>query len=162
VQSALTGHLVFTTVHANNVFDVIGRFTHMGVDPYSLVSALNGVLAQRLVRMSCTHCIEPSVPSAELLKSSGIERDTLHEYKFMTGRGCGVCRGTGYKGRKAVAEMLHMNDEIRELIVAKEPIRRIKEAARRNGTRYLRESALALVKQGETTLQEINRVTFVA
>jgi general secretion pathway protein E len=162
VQSALTGHLVFTTVHANNVFDVIGRFTHMGVDPYSLVSALNGVLAQRLVRMSCVHCIEPSVPSAELLKSSGIERDTLHEYKFMAGRGCGVCRGTGYKGRKAVAEMLHMNDEIRELIVAREPIRKIKEAARRNGTRYLRESALALVKLGETTLQEINRVTFVA
>jgi general secretion pathway protein E len=162
VQSALTGHLVFTTVHANNVFDVIGRFTHMGVDPYSLVSALNGVLAQRLVRMSCIHCAEPSVPSAELLKSSGIEHDTLHEYKFMAGRGCGICRGTGYKGRKAIAEMLHMNDEIRELIVAKEPIRRIKEAARRNGTRYLRESALALVKKGETTLQEINRVTFVA
>ncbi len=162
VQSALTGHLVFTTVHANNVFDVIGRFTHMGVDPYSLVSALNGVLAQRLVRMSCIHCAEPSVPSAELLKSSGIEHDTLHEYKFMAGRGCGLCRGTGFKGRKAIAEMLHMNDEIRELIVAKEPIRRIKEAARRNGTRYLRESALVLVKKGETTLQEINRVTFVA
>jgi general secretion pathway protein E len=162
VQSALTGHLVFTTVHANNVFDVIGRFTHMGVDPYSLVSALNGVLAQRLVRLSCVHCAEPSIPSAELLKSSGISPDTLHEYKFIAGRGCGLCRGTGYKGRKAIAEMLHLNDEIRELIVAKEPIRKIKEAARRNGTRYLRESALALVKQGETTLQEINRVTFVA
>ena len=162
VQSALTGHLVFTTVHANNVFDVIGRFTHMGVDPYSLVSALNGVLAQRLVRLSCVHCAEPTEPSAELLKSSGIDPDTLHEYKFIAGRGCGLCRGTGYKGRKAIAEMLHLNDEIRELIVAKEPIRKIKEAARRNGTRYLRESALALVKQGETTLQEINRVTFVA
>ena len=161
VQSALTGHLVFTTVHANNVFDVIGRFTHMGVDPYSLVSALNGVLAQRLVRLSCTHCAEPTIPGDELLKSSGIDPDTLHEYKFIAGRGCGLCRGTGYKGRKAIAEMLHLNDEIRELIVAKEPIRKIKEAARRNGTRYLRESALALVKQGETTLQEINRVTFV-
>jgi len=162
VQSALTGHLVFTTVHANNVFDVIGRFTHMGVDPYSLVSALNGVLAQRLVRLSCPHCAEPAEPDAELLKTSGIEPETVHEYKFMAGRGCGFCRGTGYKGRKAIAEMLHLNDEIRELIVAKEPIRRIKEAARRNGTRYLRESALDLVKQGETTLQEINRVTFVA
>ena len=162
VQSALTGHLVFTTVHANNVFDVIGRFTHMGVDPYSLVSALNGVLAQRLVRLSCVHCSEPSEPSAELLQSSGIDPDAVHEYKFIAGRGCGLCRGTGYKGRKAIAEMLHLNDEIRELIVAKEPIRKIKEAARRNGTRYLRESALALVKQGETTLQEINRVTFVA
>jgi len=162
VQSALTGHLVFTTVHANNVFDVIGRFMHMGVDPYSLVSALNGVLAQRLVRLSCPHCSEPVEPSAELLKSSGIDADTVHEYKFMAGRGCGLCRGTGYKGRKAIAEMLHLNDEIRELIVAREPIRKIKEAARRNGTRYLRESALTLVRQGETTLQEINRVTFVA
>ena len=162
VQSALTGHLVFTTVHANNVFDVIGRFMHMGVDPYSLVSALNGVLAQRLVRLSCPHCAEPVVPTAELLKTSGIDTESLHEYKFMASRGCGLCRGTGYKGRKAIAEMLHLNDEIRELIVAKEPIRRIKEAARRNGTRYLRESALNLVKSGETTLQEINRVTFVA
>jgi general secretion pathway protein E len=162
VQSALTGHLVFTTVHANNVFDVIGRFMHMGVDPYSLVSALNGVLAQRLVRLSCSHCAEPSEPSAELLESSGIEPGTVHEYRFMAGRGCGQCRGTGFKGRKAIAEMLHLNDEIRELIVAREPIRRIKEAARRNGTRYLRESALLLVKSGETTLQEINRVTFVA
>jgi general secretion pathway protein E len=162
VQSALTGHLVFTTVHANNVFDVIGRFVHMGVDPYSLVSALNGVLAQRLVRLTCPQCAELIEPSHDLLKSSGIEAETVHEYKFMAGRGCGHCRGTGYKGRKAIAEMLHLNDEIRELIVAKEPIRRIKEAARRNGTRYLRESALALVKQGETTLQEINRVTFVA
>ena len=162
VQSALTGHLVFTTVHANNVFDVIGRFMHMGVDPYSLVSALNGVLAQRLVRLSCPHCAEPVVPTAELLKTSGIDTESLHEYKFMASRGCGLCRGTGYKGRKAIAEMLHLNDEIRELIVAKEPIRRFKEAARRNGTRYLRESALNLVKSGETTLQEINRVTFVA
>ncbi len=162
VQSALTGHLVFTTVHANNVFDVIGRFMHMGVDPYSFVSALNGVLAQRLVRLACPHCAEPVVPDAELLANSGIDAATVHEYRFMAGRGCGQCRGTGYKGRKAIAEMLHLNDEIRELIVAKEPIRRIKEAARRNGTRYLRESALDLVKQGETTLQEINRVTFVA
>lgn len=162
VQSALTGHLVFTTVHANNVFDVIGRFTHMGVDPYSLVSALNGVLAQRLVRISCPHCAEPDEPSAALLKKSAIDPETLHEYTFMASRGCGLCRGTGYKGRKAIAEMLNLNDEIRELIVAKEPIRKIKDAARRNGTRYLRESALTLVKNGETTLQEINRVTFVA
>ncbi|MBU1424263.1 MAG: GspE/PulE family protein [Gammaproteobacteria bacterium] len=162
VQSALTGHLVFTTVHANNVFDVIGRFMHMGVDPYSFVSALNGVLAQRLVRLSCPHCAVPAEPDAGLLAVSGIDPATLHEYRFMAGRGCGQCRGTGYKGRKAIAEMLHLNDELRELIVAKEPIRRIKEAARRNGTRYLRESALNLVKSGETTLQEINRVTFVA
>ncbi len=162
IQSALTGHLVFTTVHANNVFDVIGRFMHMGVDPYSFVSALNGILAQRLVRMTCPHCAEPQQPSADLLEASGILPEQAKEYRFVAGRGCGQCRGTGYKGRKAIAEMLNLNDEIRELIVAREPIRRIKEAARRHGTRYLREAALDLVMQGETTLQEINRVTFVA
>ena len=162
IQSALTGHLVFTTVHANNVFDVIGRFMHMGVDPYSFVSALNGVLAQRLVRLTCTHCAEPLHPPLELLEASGISPEQAGSYRFVTGRGCGQCRGTGYKGRKAIAEMLHLNDEIRELIVAREPIRRIKEAARRQGTRYLREAALELVRLGETTLQEINRVTFVA
>ncbi len=162
IQSALTGHLVFTTVHANNVFDVIGRFMHMGVDPYSFVSALNGILAQRLVRLTCPHCAEPQQPSADLLKSSGILPELAKEYRFIAGRGCGQCRGTGYKGRKAIAEMLNLNDEIRELIVAREPIRRIKEAARLHGTRYLREAALDLVRRGETTLQEINRVTFVA
>ena len=162
IQSALTGHLVFTTVHANNVFDVIGRFMHMGVDPYSFVAALNGILAQRLVRLTCTHCAELQQPSAEMLKSSCITPEQEKEFRFVAGRGCGQCRGTGFKGRKAIAEMLHLNDEIRELIVAKEPIRRIKEAARRNGTRYLREAALNLVRSGETTLKEINRVTFVA
>jgi general secretion pathway protein E len=162
IQSALTGHLVFTTVHANNVFDVIGRFMHMGVDPYSFVSALNGILAQRLVRLTCAHCAEPLQPPAELLEASGILPERVKDYRFVAGRGCGQCRGTGYKGRKAIAEMLHLNDEIRELIVAREPIRRIKEAARRHGTRYLREAALDLVRLGETTLQEINRVTFVA
>ncbi len=161
VQSALTGHLVFTTVHANNVFDVIGRFMHMGVDPYSFVSALNGILAQRLVRLTCTHCAEPQQPPAALLATSGIPPEQAKEFRFVAGRGCGHCRGTGFKGRKAIAEMLHLNDEIRELIVAKEPIRRIKEAARNHGTRYLREAALDLVKRGETTLKEINRVTFV-
>jgi general secretion pathway protein E len=162
IQSALTGHLVFTTVHANNVFDVIGRFMHMGVDPYSFVSALNGILAQRLVRVVCPSCAEPVKPPAELLAMSGIRPETAHEYRFMQGRGCGHCRGTGYKGRKAVAELLHLNDEIRELIIAREPIRRIKDAACRHGTRFLRDAALDLVKQGQTTLQEINRVTFVA
>lgn len=162
IQSALTGHLVFTTVHANNVFDVIGRFMHMGVDPYSFVSALNGILAQRLVRLTCTHCAKPQQPPVELLEASGILPEQAREYRFVAGRGCGQCRGTGYKGRKAIAEMLHLNDEIRELIVAREPIRRIKEAARRHGTRYLREAALDLVRLGETTLQEVNRVTFVA
>lgn len=162
VQSALTGHLVLTTVHANNVFDVIGRFMHMGVDPYSFVSALNGILAQRLVRLSCTHCLEDDHPDAQLLEDSGIGPEEAAQFVFKRGSGCGQCRGSGFRGRHAVAELLSLNDEIRELIVAKEPIRRIKDAARRNGTRYLRETALDLVRRGETTLQEINRVTFVA
>jgi len=162
VQAALTGHLVFTTVHANNVFDVIGRFMHMGVDPYSFVSALNGVLAQRLVRVNCPHCSAPYTPDEQLLADSGLTRANTAHYHFRLGQGCGQCRGSGFKGRKAISEMLNLNDEIREMIVAREPIRQIKEAARRNGTRFLREAALELVANGETTLQEINRVTFVA
>ena len=135
VQSALTGHLVYTTVHANNAIDVLGRFQHMGVDAYNLVSALNGVLAQRLVRIYCTSC---------------------------RGKGCANCRGTGFKGRKAIGELLVLNDELRELIVARTPARKLKEAARAAGTVALREAALQLVNAGETTLEEINRVTFVA
>lgn len=162
VQSALTGHLVFTTVHANNVFDVLGRFLHMGVDPYSFVSALNGILAQRLLRVVCPHCAAPYQPDAQLLRDSGLGPEEVAGFRFVQGGGCGYCRGTGYKGRKAIAEILQMNDEIREMIVAREPVRRIKEAARRQGTRFLREAALDLVRNGETTLQEINRVTFVA
>ena len=162
VQAALTGHLVFTTVHANNVFDVIGRFLHMGVDPYNFVAAMNGILAQRLVRMNCPHCAEPVQPDEELLALSGLADADLTAYRFKAGKGCGQCRGSGYKGRRAIGELLNLNDEIREMIVAREPIRHLKEAARRNGTRFLRDAALDLVATGETTLQEINRVTFVA
>ena len=162
VQSALTGHLVFTTVHANNVFDVLGRFLHMGVDPYSFVAALNGILAQRLVRVNCTACSVEVRPSPELLKDSGLTEADCGDFRFHAGRGCGKCRGTGFKGRKALAEVLILNDELRELIVARRSIREIKEAARRCRTRFLRESALDLVRRGETTLQEINRVTFVS
>jgi general secretion pathway protein E len=162
VQSALTGHLVFTTVHANNVFDVIGRFMHMGVDPYSFVSALNGIVAQRLLRVICTHCSAGCEPERQLLLDSGIDPAEAGSFVFKHGLGCGACRGSGFKGRKAIAEILHLNDEIRELIVAREPIRKIKDAARRNGTRYLRDAAVDLVRAGETSLQEINRVTFVA
>nr|WP_223248342.1 GspE/PulE family protein [Sulfurirhabdus autotrophica] len=162
VQAALTGHLVFTTVHANSSLDVIGRFLHMQVDPYSFVTALNGILAQRLVRVNCPHCAAPDTPDAQLLADSGLTPEETAGYTFRSGLGCGQCRGSGYKGRKAIAELLNLNDEIRELIVAREPIRRIKEAARKNGTRFLRESALDLVAKGETTLQEVNRVTFVA
>jgi general secretion pathway protein E len=160
VQSALTGHLVFTTVHANNVFDVIGRAMHMNVDLYGFVSALNAIVAQRLVRLVCTHCAEPDSPSAELLQESGIADP--QGYKFLKGTGCRECRGAGYRGRRAIAELLILTDEIRELIVSRAPVRHLKDAAARNGTRFLRDAALDAVRRGDTTLQEINRVTFVA
>ncbi|MEZ0231600.1 MAG: GspE/PulE family protein [Methylophilaceae bacterium] len=159
VQSALTGHLVLTTVHANNVFDVIGRFTNMNVDPYSFVSAINGILAQRLVRIICPHCAVDDEPDSGLLQKSGVTPEMLPSFRFRSGQGCGQCHGTGYKGRKAIAEILVFNDMIRELIVTREPVRRVKEAARANGTRTMREAALDMVRRGETTLQEINRVT---
>lgn len=162
VQSALTGHLVFTSVHANNVFDVMNRFLHMEVDPYSFVSALNGVLAQRLVRITCRHCAEPYTPVDAELNDSGLDRNAVQHYRFVRGNGCGQCRGTGYAGRKAIAEILLLNDELRELITSRASVRLIKEAAKQNGTRLLREAALDLVAQGVTTLEEINRVTFVA
>jgi general secretion pathway protein E len=162
VQSALTGHLVLTTVHANNVFDVFGRFTHMGIDPYAFVSALNGIWAQRLIRMNCPHCATPYEPDAAELAAVHLEREAVGDYLFMRGKGCGDCRGTGYKGRRSIAEILTLNDEIRELIVDKQPIRRIKAAAAANGTRSLRLAALDLVKRGATTLEEIRRVTLHA
>jgi general secretion pathway protein E len=162
VQSALTGHLVYTTVHANNVFDVLGRFTHMGVDTYNFVSALNGVLAQRLVRLVCRECAAEERPEAAVLEESRIDPVAAAEYRFMRGRGCACCRGTGYRGRKAIGELLVMNDDLRERITAREPVRSLRQAARKAGTVPLRESALALVKQGITTLEEVNRVTFVA
>jgi general secretion pathway protein E len=162
VQAALTGHLVFTTVHANNVFDVIGRFLHMEVDPYNLVSALNGVVAQRLIRTLCPACAQPTRPTGEELTDADIGTVANADWKFRRAVGCGTCRGTGYRGRKAIAELLVLNDEIRELIISRAPIRQLKEAARRNGTRSLRESALDLVRDGITSLEEANRVTFVA
>ncbi len=161
VQSALTGHLVLTTVHANNVFDVLGRFVHMGIDPYSFVSALNGIWAQRLLRVNCPHCSVPHSPSAQECESAGLPAgDTSGQWKV--GRGCGDCRGTGYKGRRAIAEILLLNDELRELIIEKAPIRKIKETAHRQGTRSLRDAAMALARRGETTLAEVNRVTLNA
>jgi general secretion pathway protein E len=162
VQSALTGHLVLTTVHANNVFDVFGRFTHMGIDPYAFVSALNGIWAQRLIRMNCPRCAVPYAPDDAELASAHLTREDVHDYQFMHGLGCGDCRGTGYKGRRSIAEILTLNDEIRELIVDKQPIRRIKAAAAANGTRSLRLAALDLVKRGATTIEEIRRVTLHA
>jgi len=160
VQSALTGHMVFTSVHANNTFDVIGRFMHMGVDPYNFVSSLTGVVAQRLLRQNCPHCNAPVEIDAVLLAESGI--DDPHNFKFHAGRGCPACRNTGYKGRRAIAEVLRLTDEIREMIVSRASIRALKEQAKIQGTRFLRDVALDLVREGHTTLQEVNRVTFVA
>ncbi len=162
VQSALTGHLVFTTVHANNVFDVIGRFMHMNVDLYGFVSALNAILAQRLVRLICAHCAQDYQPAPGLLGESGIALADAGSYRFRIGRGCRECRGSGYKGRKAIAELMILNDELRELITTRASVRQLKEAAHRSGTRLLRAAALDAVKRGNTTLEEINRVTFVA
>ena len=162
VQSALTGHLVLTTVHANNVFDVFGRFAHMGIDPYAFVSALNGIWAQRLVRINCPHCAVAATPSDEELTEVGLVRDDVKDYTFMEGKGCGDCRGTGFKGRRSIAEILILNDEIREMIVEKRPIRHIKAAAHANGTRSLRSAALGMVRSGITTLAEVKRVTLHA
>jgi general secretion pathway protein E len=162
IQAALTGHLVLSTVHANNVFDVIGRFTHMDVDPYSFVSALTAVLAQRLVRINCAHCSEAVSVSSASLREALIDPARTEGRVLKAGRGCGKCRGTGFKGRRAVGELLVLDDALRELIVARAPVRQIKEAAQRNGTRFLRDAALELFLDGLTTLDEVNRVTLVS
>jgi general secretion pathway protein E len=158
VQAALTGHLVFSTVHANTAFDVIGRFMHMGLDLYNVVSALNGVLAQRLVRMTCTHCRTPFIPPRELLQRLSLETG----HTFARGIGCGHCRGTGYRGRRAIAELLLLDDELRDLIAERAPMGRIKDAARSRGLRTLRDAALAAVCRGDTTFEELDRVTLAA
>jgi type IV pilus assembly protein PilB len=161
VQSALTGHLVFTTVHANNVFDVIGRFLHMGVEPYNFVSALNCIMAQRLVRLLCRSCRRPAETSENLLRESGLDPDLYQDQVFHDAPGCDECGGTGFRGRTAVAELLDMSDRIRQMILERRPTAEIKQAAREEGMTFLRESALEKVFTGATTLKEINKVTFV-
>jgi len=161
IQSALTGHLVFTTVHANNVVDVIGRFLNMGVEAYNFVSALNCILAQRLVRVICDSCKKGVRYSAEQLEASGLAIAEWKDFKFYEGEGCIECAGTGYKGRTAIHELLDLTDRIRELILEKKPTSEIRRAAREEGMRFLRESALAKVRAGVTTLKEINKVTFI-
>lgn len=161
VQSALTGHLVFTTVHANNVFDVLGRFIHMGIDPYNFVSCLNCVMAQRLVRRLCSKCKYPVQIPDQLLLESGIDPEQCRDATFYDAKGCDDCNGTGYRGREAIVELLDLNDDVRELIIAKSPAALLKKAAKEAGTVFLRESAVEKVLAGITTLREINRVTFV-
>ena len=161
IQSALTGHLVFTTVHANNVTDVIGRFINMGVEPYNFVSALNCILAQRLVRIICPNCKRPKKHSEAELRDSGIDPSTGSIYNFAEGAGCLECSGTGFHGRTAICELLDLSDRIREMIVDRRPTSEIKRAAIEEGMITLRQSALTKVQAGVTTLREVNKVTFV-
>ena len=161
IQSALTGHLVFTTVHANNVVDVIGRFLNMGVEPYNFVSALNCILAQRLVRLICESCRTATHYAPEVLEASGLDPKAWSEVTFYEGQGCIECAGTGFRGRTAIHELLDLSDRIREMILLKKPTSEIRRAARDEGMRFLRESALDKVRTGLTTLKEINKVTFI-
>jgi type IV pilus assembly protein PilB len=161
IQSALTGHLVFTTVHANNVTDVIGRFINMGVEPYNFVSALNCIMAQRLVRIICPNCKRPKKVSADELRETGLKAEDAQNAHISEGSGCLECSGTGYHGRTAICELLDLSDRIREMIIDRRPTSEIKRIARDEGMITLRESGLAKAKLGITTLREINKVTFV-
>src|SRR5246500_704985 len=161
IQSALTGPLVFTTVHANNVTDVIGRFINMGVEPYNFVSALNCIMAQRLVRLICHNCKRPKKHTPEELRESGIDPAKTGDFVFAEGAGCLECSGTGYHGRSAICELLDLSDRIREMIIDRRPTSEIKRIAREEGMITLRESGLAKARLGITTLREINKVTFV-
>jgi type II secretory ATPase GspE/PulE/Tfp pilus assembly ATPase PilB-like protein len=161
INSALTGHLVFTTVHANNVVDVIGRFLNMGVEPYNFVSALNCILAQRLVRLICESCRTVVHYPPEVLEASGLDPQQWAQVSLYEGQGCIECSGTGFRGRSAIHELLDLSDRIREMILAKKPTSEIRRAAREEGMRFLRESALDKVRLGLTTLKEINKVTFI-
>ena len=161
INSALTGHLVFTTVHANNVVDVLGRFVNMGVEVYNFVSALNCILAQRLVRTICDHCAHTVTYGDDILVSFGMDPDEWHGFGFREGQGCFECGGTGYRGRTAIHELLDLTDPIRELILEKKPTSEVRKLARKEGMSFLRESALDRVRRGLTTLKEINKVTFI-
>lgn len=160
IQSALTGHLVFTTVHANNVFDVIGRFAHMGVSTANFVSSLNCILAQRLVKILCPKCKRPHQPTAEELNTNGVPSGWAVGGIFFEKQGCMECSGTGFKGRQAIVEFLGLNDEMREKLYQNTPLRELKALAKQHGMQTLRESALEKVKLGLTNFQEINKVTF--
>lgn len=161
IQSALTGHLVFTTVHANNVVDVIGRFVHMGVDNYSFVSALNCIMAQRLVRKICPHCRTRVKIDDKMLLESGLDPEKYREHAYYDGKGCIECNGTGYIGRTIITELLDLSDEIRDMILARRPGREIRTKAQNNGMETLRQSAVGKVLEGVTSLREINKVTFI-
>ncbi|MGB6625434.1 MAG: GspE/PulE family protein, partial [Candidatus Acidiferrales bacterium] len=161
IQSALTGHLVFTTVHANNVTDVIGRFINMDVEPYNFVSALNCILAQRLVRVICPSCKKQVQPSADIFRESGLDPKEWADVPLYEGAGCLECSGSGYRGRTAICELLDLSDRIREMIIDRRPTSEIKRVAKDEGMQFLRESGLSRVRMGITTFREINKVTFI-
>jgi len=161
IQSALTGHLVFTTVHANNVTDVIGRFINMGVEPYNFVSALNCILAQRLVRVICNNCKQQKRLTPDEIREAGLKPEEWANVALAEGAGCLECSGTGYHGRTAICELLDLTDRIREMIIDRRPTSEIKRVAREEGMITLRESGMNKIKQGLTSLREINKVTFV-
>jgi type IV pilus assembly protein PilB len=161
INSALTGHLVFTTVHANNVVDVLGRFLNMGVEAYNFVSALNCILAQRLVRTICEHCARTVAYDDATLAAGGLDPAEWRGFEFREGIGCMECGGTGYRGRTAIHELLDLTDTIRELILDKKPTSEVRKQAQREGMFFLRESAIDRVRRGLTTLKEINKVTFI-
>jgi type IV pilus assembly protein PilB len=161
INAALTGHLVFTTVHANNVLDVLGRFLNMGVEPYNFVSSLNCILAQRLVRVICSHCRTPAHYGDDVLRDSGLNVDEWHGFQFYEGRGCIECSGTGFHGRTAIHELLDLSERIREMILNRRPASEIKRVAKEENMTFLRESAVQKVRAGVTTLREINKVTFI-
>jgi type IV pilus assembly protein PilB len=161
VQSALTGHLVFTTVHANNAFDVLGRFLNMGIEPYNFVSALNCILAQRLVRMLCLKCKKTVRLSRKELEDAAMNADLYLNHTFADAVGCKECNYTGFRGRKAITEFLDLSDRVREMIIEKRPSSELRKAAISEGMTTLRQSAIAKVLAGDTTLKEINRVTFI-
>jgi type II secretory ATPase GspE/PulE/Tfp pilus assembly ATPase PilB-like protein len=161
IQSALTGHLVFTTVHANNVIDVVGRFIHMGIEPYNFVSAINAIMAQRLVRRICPECREPTEVPKELLRESGLDPKKYASHVFYAGKGCFQCNNTGFRGRLAIMELLEMTDAVREMIVDKRPGSEVRRTARERGMTSLREDAVQKMLAGQTTLQEINKITFM-
>jgi type IV pilus assembly protein PilB len=161
INAALTGHLVFTTVHANNVVDVIGRFLNIGVEAYNFVSSLNCILAQRLVRIICEHCKKEVQYADDVLEGSGLNPQEWGKVPFFEGQGCIECGGTGYRGRTAIHEILDLSDRVREMILAKKPSSEIRKVAKEEGMHFLRESALMRVRAGITTLKEINKVTFI-
>jgi type IV pilus assembly protein PilB len=161
INSALTGHLVFTTVHANNVLDVLGRFLNMGVEPYNFVSSLNCILAQRLVRVICEYCKKRVHYPDSVLLEGGLNPEEWHDIALYEGSGCFECGGTGFRGRSAIHELLDLTDRIREMILDRRPTSEIKRLAREEGMTFLRDSAVAKMKSGITTLREINKVTFI-